>query len=252
MNTDALKILFMHGLESGPKGSKARYLQQNFQNVCIPNMQMSLFDIRKSNSVLRNILSCPIFFIWLTAAIIGLILALLTCKLLALLIWSITFSGILFVIRKCLIQQGLSASLERCIKIQADAIHNFQPDIIVGSSWGAFLALMCTSRGLYSGPQLLIAPPIKLVFDKLGNLDNRWKDLCKSISLETAKQILLIHGNKDRTVSVSDSQLFAQTIGSELKIFPGDHSLNEMLLDTGQNKFKELIDEFATQNKICG
>ena len=53
------KVLFVHGLESGPTGSKARYLLSHFDSdyVIVPDMQMSVFDIQKENSVVRNFFS---------------------------------------------------------------------------------------------------------------------------------------------------------------------------------------------------
>ena len=46
-------ILFMHGLESGPNGTKARYLRGKFSKVYIPDMQMSAFNPTRRNSPSR-------------------------------------------------------------------------------------------------------------------------------------------------------------------------------------------------------
>ena len=46
----------MHGLESGPNGTKARYLRENFSKVYIPDMQMSAFNPTRRNSPSRVIL----------------------------------------------------------------------------------------------------------------------------------------------------------------------------------------------------
>ena len=52
------KILcFLHGLESGPNGSKAKYLKEQFGTshiVLVPDMRMSLFDVSKHNSLARK------------------------------------------------------------------------------------------------------------------------------------------------------------------------------------------------------
>jgi predicted esterase YcpF (UPF0227 family) len=52
---DNLKILFVHGLESGPNGSKIKYLQKYF-NVIAPDLKMSKFNITKENSLIRNLI----------------------------------------------------------------------------------------------------------------------------------------------------------------------------------------------------
>ena len=57
---DDLRLLYMHGLESGPGGSKDTYLRRHFQ-VCMPDMKISLYRLSKSNSVLRNAVRQPLF-----------------------------------------------------------------------------------------------------------------------------------------------------------------------------------------------
>jgi predicted esterase len=47
-------IVFIHGLESGVHGSKARYLKRNFPNVIVPDLEMSALSLFKRNSFLRN------------------------------------------------------------------------------------------------------------------------------------------------------------------------------------------------------
>jgi len=55
-NNNKCHILFIHGLESGPKGSKARYLINHFgKEICtVPNMEMSVFNIFRRNSIIRR------------------------------------------------------------------------------------------------------------------------------------------------------------------------------------------------------
>ena len=55
-NNTHCRILFIHGLESGPNGSKARYLTQHFgkEITIIPDMEMSVFNIFRRNSIIRR------------------------------------------------------------------------------------------------------------------------------------------------------------------------------------------------------
>jgi len=48
-------VVFLHGLESGPAGSKARYIQRHFPAACVPDLEMSAWDPRKKNSATRNL-----------------------------------------------------------------------------------------------------------------------------------------------------------------------------------------------------
>ena len=51
-----VRVLFVHGLESGPHGSKVRYLKRVFgdRNVYCANMRMSLWRPDRANSLLRS------------------------------------------------------------------------------------------------------------------------------------------------------------------------------------------------------
>ena len=48
-------VVFLHGLESGPAGSKARYIRRHFPAACVPDLGMSAWDPRKKNSATRNL-----------------------------------------------------------------------------------------------------------------------------------------------------------------------------------------------------
>ncbi len=248
-----LRILFMHGLESGPGGSKDRYLRQHFEDVRTPDMKMSLYRLTKSNSVARNALRRPLFLGWATAATVTLPLAWLTYGLVAISAWAAVFVAVLAAIRRPLIRQALAASLDRCVAVQADAIGEFRPEVVIGSSWGSVVALMCTSRGVYSGPQLLIAPPLKLVFDKLGDSDGSRHDaLCKGLSPDAVRRAMVVHGTEDATVPVEHSHLLAAATGVKLKILPGGHRLNSALLGSAEGpgtseRFEQMITEVAAQ-----
>ena len=53
------RILFLHGLESGPTGSKVQYMLKHFGKdaVIVPDLEMSLFDYSKENALIRNFFS---------------------------------------------------------------------------------------------------------------------------------------------------------------------------------------------------
>ena len=104
-----LKVLFMHGLESGPRGSKDRYLRRYFE-VCTPDMKTSLFGLTRANSVIRNVLRRPLFLGWAAAAATTLPCAIAMYGPLAGPAWAVVFGAVLATIRKPLersVQQHL-------------------------------------------------------------------------------------------------------------------------------------------------
>ncbi len=250
---EPLKILFMHGLESRPGGSKDRYLRRYFKKVCTPDMKMSACRLTRSNSVVRNLLRRPLLWGWAAAAVAALPLGWAIYGPLAFPVWAVVFGGVLMAIRGPLTRQALAASLDRCLAIQTAAIREFRPDLVVGSSWGAAVALMCASRGIYSGPMLLLAPPVKMVLDRLGDADgSHWETLCGSISPEVVRRILVVHGDQDATVPVEDSRSLAAATGLELRVVAGDHRLNAALMDgedgpDTSERLKQLITEVAAR-----
>ena len=48
-----LRVLFMHGLESGTTGDKAMYLREHFRTVAVPDMQVSKYRLDRRNSLPR-------------------------------------------------------------------------------------------------------------------------------------------------------------------------------------------------------
>src|SRR4051812_8846655 len=109
-----MRVLFLHGLESNPQGSKARYLAQRFETLT-PAMD--------------------------------------------------------------------TTNLPACVALQAAAVASFQPDVVVGSSFGGALAVMLLARGDWAGPTLLLAQAAL-------HLD-------ATLRLPEGVPVLLVHGTRD-------------------------------------------------------
>ena len=148
----SISILFMHGLESGPRGSKVRFLRRAFGEVHCVDMEMSACNPLRRNSPARWILAYAS-----TAAV--LLPALATSQSAA----SITALAATAV-AACvpLARWRLACSLRTCAQLQRRAIQRLKPDIVVGSSWGGAVALQCLHSGYWRGPTLLLAPAIKV------------------------------------------------------------------------------------------
>jgi predicted alpha/beta-hydrolase family hydrolase len=250
-----LRVLFMHGLESGPGGTKDRYLRRHFQ-VLTPDMHVSIYRFSKSNSVVRNALRRPLFLGWAAGAAGSLLCFAAWHGPLVWLAWLGVFGSLLMAIRRPLARQGLATSLERCVAIQADAIREYRPDIVVGSSWGGAVALICVSRGIYSGPLLAVAPVPKLIFDRLGDADGqRCAAFCREMPADAVRRAVIVHGDQDEVVPLEHSRMLAAATGVELQVIPGgDHSLHYALVhsDDGEgtnDRLRQLVVEVAQRKE---
>lgn len=126
--SSTLRVLFIHGLESNPSGTKARYLASEFEALT-PAM-----DTR---------------------------------------------------------------DLEGCIAQQAAEIARFQPDVVVGSSYGGAVAVALLGRGLWRGPTLLLAPAA----EKLGIAN----------VLPEGVAVMVAHGTRDEIIPLEDSRALTAT-----------------------------------------
>ena len=135
-----LKILYIHGLESGPRGTKVGMLKSDF-DVYAPDMQMSASKCTRKNSFLRkalnqHLLPFIISIIILSFAIAGkgyytyILYGIFGLYVLILIIFRNRFNGFI-----------VSSSLNGCFEIQKLAIKEYKPDLIVSSSWAVPLHL---------------------------------------------------------------------------------------------------------------
>mmetsp|Transcript_22898 Transcript_22898/g.64315 ORF Transcript_22898/g.64315 Transcript_22898/m.64315 type:complete len:234 (-) Transcript_22898:303-1004(-) len=198
-----LRVLFCHGLESGPTGKKVRHLEVHFAEVRCADMGMSLYSLGKENSLTRSFF--PTF--WQTSP------------------W----------------QWGAAAaedSLTRCLEIQRAAIADFNPDVVVGSSWGGGIALLALAEGLWSGPTVAIAPALHRVLRDAGELKYKWAEVEQRLAA-SAHCLTLVHGVADNTIPIADSETLAAAIHCELvRVDGGDHWLNDALLN---GRLRELV-----------
>lgn len=84
-----------------------------------------------------------------------------------------------------------------CVALQASELARFQPDVLIGSSFGGAVALELLRRGLWRGPTLLIAQ----AGVKLG--------VCEA--LPAGVPVLLVHGTRDEVVDPEHSRRLART-----------------------------------------
>jgi alpha/beta superfamily hydrolase len=109
-----------------------------------------------------------------------------------------------------------------CVEVQAAALASFQPDVLVGSSFGGAVAVALLQRGLWRGPTLLLAQAA-LRYELPAQLPE-------------GVHVWLVHGLRDDVVDIADSRILAQsgTPGLvRLVEVDDDHSLHGMV-ENGQ------------------
>jgi hypothetical protein len=141
-----MRVLFVHGQESGPQGTKARLLAEHFE-ARTPQMDTQRF--------------------------------------------------------------------EGCVRQIAQAIAEFAPEVVVGSSFGGAVAVALLQRGLWRGPTLLLAPaPAALGVEP---------------RLPAGVPVWIVHGTRDDVVPPAASLILSRSGSPELvRLFEvnDDHRLS--------------------------
>ena len=206
----------MHGLESGPGGSKARYLRKHF--ACIAeDMSMSAVNPLKANSPARWLLP---YLVLAAAVVVGMPTA----------GQRTVAAGLAAALVVPFLRWRLRESLSACVSVQQQVLANFRPDVVVASSWGGVVALRCLELGFFAGPAVLLAPAVSV---------NGWFGLfwpavrCLRVPRSAATRVRVLQGDEDATVPKEAVLERCSAVGIEVEIVPGgDHRLNEKLLAT--------------------
>lgn len=105
-----------------------------------------------------------------------------------------------------------------CVAIHATTAANFQPDLLIGSSFGGAVAVALLARDLWRGPTLLLAPAA-LLYDP-------------SARLPASARVTLVHARADAIVPFEHSRILA-AMGDprRVELIPcdDDHALSTML-----------------------
>jgi len=156
-----MRVMFVHGLESGPSGTKVRVLREQGFDVVAEDMHMSLRRWDKRNSVLRSLLRGPELWAWVLGTL-GLVVGAWWLPPLLLVAAAVALGGVVGRGRAW-VQQAMATSLVRCAEIQRRALIAHAPDVVVGSSWGGAVVVQLLLDGSWSGPTVLLAPAHRLV-----------------------------------------------------------------------------------------
>jgi predicted esterase len=106
----------------------------------------------------------------------------------------------------------------RCVDTHASTLSSFQPDLLIGSSFGGAIAVALLERGLWRGPTLLLAQAAVLYRP--------------SARLPEGVRVLLVHARQDAVVPIEHSRTLARTGSAdlvELVECDDDHALTQLM-----------------------
>ncbi len=90
-----------------------------------------------------------------------------------------------------------TGDFELCVRVQAEALASFRPDVLVGSSFGGAVAVALLQRGLWRGPTLLLAQAA----------------LARGLParLPEGAPVWIVHGTRDTLVDPGGSRALARS-----------------------------------------
>lgn len=212
-------ILFVHGLESGPRGRKARELAAAGFTVVAHQMPCG------RSAILRD----PAVIALAVIAVSGIIGAALTTGPLGALV---AFALVLVVLP--LVRVWVTRRVfRRSVAVQRAALVGAKIDAVVGSSFGGAVAVALLTDGTWTGPTLLMCPAHALVSRRA------WLPLPGPLT--HAEQVVVIHGRADRTVPVADSQALVAGSSARFVLVDDDHRLGATATSANLSEWLALV-----------
>lgn len=222
------RVLFIHGLESGPRGGKVQLLREQGFEVVAPDMQMSLRKVWRTNSAARNLLRHKETRAMLAGVVAGGVLAARGHKVLA---GGVVAGALGFGVlrRKQWTADALGHSLGACVALQREAISAARPDVVLGSSWGGAVAIELLVRGIWRGPTVLLAPAFHKVYERM-DAEQIAPHAAYLSELSQQLPITLYHDPLDDVVPLAHSISLCEGSAIDLRVVnAGGHRLLELL-----------------------
>ena len=220
------RVLFIHGLEGHPEGTKVQLLREQGFEVHAADMHMSVRRLDKHNSILRNLLRARELKVAGLGMATGLGLSVVGARPWPALAGVAIAGGWLSQRREHMIATATGRSFDRCVEIQAAAVQRVEPDILIGSSWGGAVAAELLISGVWSGPTILLAPALRKVAERAQRTDPS-----EALGqLEREQAILVFHDPSDDVVPHADSVELGRGECVELRsVDAGGHRLIALL-----------------------
>jgi alpha/beta superfamily hydrolase len=90
-----------------------------------------------------------------------------------------------------------TTDFEGCVQLQARVLEEFEPDLLIGSSFGGAVVVALLQRGLWRGNTLLLAQASRMFLAQP--------------RLPPNFRVTLLHGTDDEVVDIADSRVLAAT-----------------------------------------
>lgn len=197
------RVLFVHGLESGPVGRKSLALTAAGFDVVSEQMPCGR----------AHVVSDPVV---IGGAIATLSAAAFSARRGSLL----GFLGLAAVVTPFARIALLRRVFSRSVEVQRPLLRR-DIDVVVGSSFGGAITLELLQRRLWEGPTLLLCPAQDLIVRGTSRpLPAPLADLG-----ERAKSVVIVHGTRDETVPIAHSRRLVRGSRAELIEVDDDHRL---------------------------
>lgn len=202
-------VLFVHGLESGPQGRKARYLASAGFNVVSELMPCGRAELPRDPVVLGAAASAvaAIAVSGKAAGWFGFALA----------------TSLVGAAAPVAISRIMRRVFRRSVDVQLRALAAHPIDVVVGSSFGGAVALELLQRGAWAGPTVLLCPAQNLIARR------GWRPAPPSLAslpASLAAQVVVVHGRGDQIVPVAHSQELVAGSSARLVLIDDDHRLS--------------------------
>lgn len=212
-------VMFVHGLESGPRGRKARHLEDAGFRVVSVKMPCGFRD------QLRD------YGLWA-----GLTFSLLVLT--ALVMWKGWLGLAAWLVLLLLLHQQVRARwmrrvLRRSVAAQRRLLESESVDGVLGSSFGGAVVIELLRLGLWKGPTVLLCPAHHLVA-------SRARTVVPRLPLD-ASSVLVVHGKQDETVPFSDSVELVRDTRAVLIAVEDDHRLSKHATAEGLRTWVQLV-----------
>lgn len=193
-------VLFVHGLESGPRGKKALALEEAGFRVVSAQMPCS------QKAILRD----PAVMVLMLTAIGALVFSGARLGAFGVMIAIISYAMLWRFVQPLLARRMFS----RSVAVQLELLAKNQIDVVLGSSFGGAVALELLVRGAWKGPTVLLCPAHAKMAARA------WR---ATPTLPADARVLVVHGRRDDTVPIAHSRSLA---GDALIEVDDDHRLS--------------------------
>jgi pimeloyl-ACP methyl ester carboxylesterase len=197
------RVLFVHGLESGPRGTKSRALEAAGFTVVAGQMPCG----RKA--IARDPVVIGVFALGLATLVFGAVARGASGFVIAVVT--------LFVLQRFVRSALMRRVFRRSVAVQVALLKANQVDVVVGSSFGGAVALELLISGAWKGPTVLLCPAHRLVAGR------GWTPT--PVLPADAQHVLVVHGRQDETVPLEHSRSLVRNTSARLLEVDDDHRL---------------------------